>query len=279
VSTIFYLQNGVSLANRGKPEMAKLPSYPVPALDKGLDIIEALASAAVPQSLADLAERLGRSSSELFRMLNCLERRGYLQRDAQSSRFGLSLKLFTLAHAHSATEKLLRAARGPMQALTETFRESCHLSVLNRARLLVVAQEESPDPVRLSVEVGGVFEVTHTVSGRLLLAFLGEGERTSVLDLAAPGLLKSAVGRRKLARDLATIRRTGVSSASGETVQGVRDLAVLVGIPGTGAIAALAVSRLTRPRQQKDETALLAGMRKAARGIASALGLEATATP
>jgi DNA-binding IclR family transcriptional regulator len=266
------LQNDVSLANAIKPEMAKLPSYPVPALDKGLDIIEALASAAVPQSLAELAERLGRSSSELFRMLNCLERRGYLARDADSTRFALSLKLFMLAHAHSATEKLLRAARGPMRALTEGFRESCHLSVLHRARLLVVAQEESPEPVRLSVEVGGAFDVTRTASGRLLLAHLGADQRDGILD-AAGGPRAGPAARRQMARVLAAIRRTGVSAADGETIRGIRDLAVLVGAPGTGAMAALAVSRLTRPGQREDESSLLAAMRSAAGRITEALGL------
>lgn len=255
--------------------MAKLTTYPVPALEKGLDIIEALASAAVPQSLADLAGRLGRSSSELFRMLNCLERRGYLLREGPSPRFGLSLKLFALAHAHSATEKLIRAARGPMQALTERFRESCHLSVLTRGRLLVVAQEESPDPVRLSVEVGGTFDATRTASGRLLLAFLGESERAGALRLASSGRPLDPGARLRLNREIAMIQRNGVSRANGETIEGVRDLAVLVGTPGTGAIAALAVSGLSRPRQRTDESALWAGMRAAAREITAALGLAA----
>ena len=90
-------------------QMAKGPHYPVPALEKGLDLLETLAAAAVPQSLAELATTLERSSSELFRMLNCLERRGYITRDAVSGKYGLTLKLYTLAHAHSIMEKLLHA--------------------------------------------------------------------------------------------------------------------------------------------------------------------------
>src|SRR5438132_9562252 len=104
--------------------MAKPPHYPVPALEKGLDVLESLAAAAVPQSLAELAAQLERSSSELFRMLNCLERRGYIVRDPLAGKYGLTLKLYTLAHAHSVMEKLLHAAATPMQALTEKMRES-----------------------------------------------------------------------------------------------------------------------------------------------------------
>jgi DNA-binding IclR family transcriptional regulator len=61
--------------------MLPATSYPVPALEKGLDLLEFLSAQGVPQSLADLARGLGRSASEIFRMLNCLERRGYIGRD------------------------------------------------------------------------------------------------------------------------------------------------------------------------------------------------------
>ncbi|MGH9454797.1 MAG: helix-turn-helix domain-containing protein, partial [Terriglobia bacterium] len=54
------------------------PHYRAPALEKGLDILEALAAARVPQSLSEMARLLKRSASELFRMLNLLERRGYI---------------------------------------------------------------------------------------------------------------------------------------------------------------------------------------------------------
>ena len=61
--------------------------YSVPAMEKGLDLLEALAGSAVPLSLAELSRDLGKGSSELFRMLNCLEARGYVARDFTSSKY------------------------------------------------------------------------------------------------------------------------------------------------------------------------------------------------
>lgn len=240
--------------------MPRTPNYPVPALEKGLDLLETLAAAAVPQSLADLAGSLSRSRNELFRMLNCLERRGYVTRDPISAKYSLSLKVFTLAHGHTLVEKLLQSARLPMQGLTARFRESCHLSVLDRGRLLVVAQEESPERVRLSIEVGGLFEAERTASGRLLLAYAPAAERLAV----KPGLAKT----------LEEIRRSGVSGAESETIEGVRDVAVLVGDPGSGVTAALAVTRLVRRDQRLNETGLIEGLRQAAKEITLALGLS-----
>src|SRR5208282_1083414 len=180
---------------------------------------------------------------------------------------------FALAHAHSATEKLLHAARAPMQALTERARESCHLSVLHRGHLLVVAQEESPERVRLSIEVGGMFDASHTASGRLLLAFLGRRERDSALSSVPPDRRLDLAARRRLERVLVGVRRAGVSTADSETISGVRDVAVIVGNPEAGVTAALAVTLLTKLGQTWNETELLKAMRAAALEITQKLGL------
>jgi DNA-binding IclR family transcriptional regulator len=254
--------------------MSPTPNYTVPALDKGLDIIEALAAVAVPLSLAELGVRLERSSSELFRMLNCLEQRGYLVRDEASGKYGLTLKLFSLAHAHSVTEKLLRAAQQPMQALTEKVRESCHLSVLERGNLLVVAQQESPERVRLSIEVGALFDPVATASGRLLLAQLDPAALAIILAESPSGRKLTGKALAAFRETLAEVRRKGVATAESETIEGVRDVAVLVGNAATRITGVLAITRLLRRGQRGDETALIAAMTAAAMTITTTLGLE-----
>ena len=254
--------------------MPKSPAYPVPALEKGLDIIETLAAAAEPQSLAELASRLERSRSELFRMLACLERRGYLARDEVAGKYALTLKLYALTQAHSPMFKLLGAARRPMQLLTERIGESCHLSVLDRGKLLVVAQQESPARVRLSIEVGGEFDPVTTASGRLLLALLEEAERDEILAASLAGRAQAARERKAFLTGLSDLARRGVSTAESETIEGVRDVAVAIGRPGTAGAAALAVTRLMRRGPRDDETALVKALQDAAAEITRALGLS-----
>lgn len=257
--------------------MPKAPHYPVPALEKGLDILETLASAAVPQSLSELAARLERSSSELFRMLNCLEVRGYITREPLSGKYSLTLKLFSLAHAHSVADKLLRAAHAPMQELSEKIHESCHLSILERGKLLVLAQHESPERVRVSIEVGAQFDPVSTASGRLLLAYLETDARHTVLQDSPAGRGLKARELTAFQQSLEAMRSTGLSMAESETIQGVRDLAVMVGNPALGITAALAVTRLMKRGQLRDESSIIADMRKAAAAITGTLGLVTAA--
>lgn len=245
------------------------PDYAVPALDKGLDILETLAGSPTPLALAELGVRLGRNSSELFRMVNRLEARGYLERDPLSGKYALSLRLYELAHLHSPVERLVKAAREPMQAFCEASQESCHLSILNRDELLVVAQCDSPAKVRLSIEVGARFELLKTASGRLLLACLPEEERRSLLRRLRPARAEAA----DLAESLRALAAKGSCVAEDETMRGVRDVVVPVAVGASGAAAALACSMLTRGASDPGAAEHRASLEKAAKEIARRLGL------
>src|SRR5438093_11483138 len=129
--------------------MAKTPRYSAPALEKGLAVLECLADRGTPQSLVDLARALNRSSSELFRMLTCLEECGYIRKDAGTGAYGLTLKLYQLAHVHSPMEKLLQAALPLMRQLSDRVEESCHLAALDHGHIVILARAEGPQPIRL----------------------------------------------------------------------------------------------------------------------------------
>src|SRR5277367_1480665 len=71
--------------------------YPTPALEKGLDILELFAHEPSGLTKSDVARRLNRTVSEIFRMLLCLEERGYIGRADDDDRFRLTLKIFRMA--------------------------------------------------------------------------------------------------------------------------------------------------------------------------------------
>lgn len=142
--------------------------YAAPALDKGLDILELLAETAGGMSQSEIAEATGRTVGQMFRMLATLERRGYVQRDAQSGLYSVSMKLFDLAHRHPPLRALITAALPPMRALAEITKQSCNLSVLDADRVRVVAQVESPADFGYLVRVGALFPVETTATGAIL---------------------------------------------------------------------------------------------------------------
>jgi len=250
-----------------------MKDFKVPALEKGLDVLETLSHSAAPMSIADLCRTLGRSTSELYRVVGFLEERGYIAKDPHTGNFRLTLKLFELAHLHSPVDRLLRAAAIPMRELADELRQSCHLSVLRRTELLVLHQEESPLKYRLSVEVGGRFDALGTASGRLLAAYLPQEEREWLLERHAGYREMTEAEKALLLGKLEQVKAAGYSFADSESHTGVRDYAVLIGNPQSGFTAALAVPWLTVPGGEVPERELLAKLRERANGITRALGM------
>jgi len=255
------------------PRSAPMPakSYPVPALEKGLDLIEALAVSAGPLTLTDLAAAVGRGNSEIFRMVSCLEARGYLQREAGGA-YRLTLKLHALAQRLEPVAELVRAAAPEMKRLSEETGESCHLGLLDGTELVVIHRNESPRPIRLAVEVGGRFPAIHTVSGRLLLSVLDEAERMRLLGEDPDWRALGAHRRRQMENVIRRVARTRVSTALSETVGGVADTAVGCGFEGTPLFASLAISVLSPARGKIDPLRLVQPLRKCAARIQERLG-------
>src|SRR5437667_9587009 len=100
--------------------------YPTPALEKGLDILELFASEPSGLTKSEVARRLGRTVSEVFRMLLCLEQRGYISRSRDNERFRLTLRLFKLVQEHPPTRCLINEALPIMQQVAHELNQSCH---------------------------------------------------------------------------------------------------------------------------------------------------------
>ena len=254
-------------------EMKSAPNYSVPALEKGLAVLELLAQASEPLSLSQVSEMTANSTSQLFRTMNCLVESGYVIKHETYGKYMLTLKLFELANRHSPLKHLLHVANLPMQELARTIRESCHISIIQQRQLLVVGEAESPEKVQISVSVGASFPLVTTVSGRLLLAAMDESRLNAILEEDADYMQMSAAERDQFSGRIDEIRRSGVSTALDESFIGLQDTAVLIGNPAAGVTAAIAVTQLTASRQSGDSQQVIDAMLRCARQINDRAGL------
>src|SRR5256885_14143862 len=144
--------------------------YPTPALEKGLDALELLASELEGLTKTEVARRLGRTISEVFRMLVCLETRGYIARSGDDERYSLTLHLFKLAYQHPPIERLTTEALPIMRHVTRQVNQSCHLGVLDGDRVVIIAQVNSPLSSGFYVKAGGIGDLMRSTTGQVILA-------------------------------------------------------------------------------------------------------------
>ncbi len=244
--------------------------YTAPALEKGLDILELLASVSEALTHSEIASRLGRTLTEVFRMLVCLEQRGYISRTGPDERYQLTLKLFEIAHCHHPLQRLIRHARPLVQRVASNTGQSCHLAMLNHSEVVVVAQSDSPGNMGFSVRLGANVDLLNTASGHVILAFQSDEVRARALE-AWRFRSKTRIPAG-LYRHLNQIRRRGYEELASYQVLGVVNISYPVLNQHGEAIAAMTVPFLARiedsvgPPQVKEALAL------ASRTLASAIG-------
>ncbi|WP_223690483.1 IclR family transcriptional regulator [Leifsonia poae] len=243
------------------------PEYTAPALDKSLDILELLAEQSAPLSQTTIAGLLGRSVGEIFRLLQTLERRGYVLRDEASGLYSLTMRLFDLAHRQPPLRALLQAAEDPMNRLADSVRQSCNLAVLDGGRLRVVLQVESPAEFGFHVRVGAAFPVGSTATGAVLAAFASERMRDDLLSAETiPSSRDELAQRMKLAVD------QGHLEIADQRQPGIVDLALPVRSGEGRAVAALTVPYVATSFSELDPQAVLVQAEAAASLITSRLG-------
>ncbi len=254
-------------------EIAEAP-YTAPALEKGLDILELLAAESEGLTQSAIAQRLSRSTTELFRMLSVLERRGYLIRHADGS-YRLSLRLFELAHQHPPLKRLLSVALPAMQELAQSTRQSAHLVIHFARRILIVAQVDSPEPMGFGVRLGANFPFRpDRASSRVLSAF----QPAAMQDELIAELIANSprgISAAKVRAELSDIVRKGFYMAPSDTTTGVTDLCAPIFDHSDGAVASLTLPYLKQRDVQVSVAAARTALLATARRISAGLGAPA----
>ena len=218
--------------------------YPTPALEKGLDVLELFASESDGLTKTDVARRLGRTVSEIFRVLVCLETRGYIARSGGDERYSLTLHLFKLAYQHPPIERLTTEALPIMRQVTRLINQSCHLGVLDGDRVVIIAQVNSPLSSGFYVKAGGIGDLMRSTTGQVILAH----QTPEVFSLAIKLWCKHNGMRppRDLGQHLTKIKQRGFDERKRYEVDGVINISFPVSDDRGYAVAALSVPFLQR---------------------------------
>ena len=210
--------------------------YRAPALEKGLDVIELLAAEKIPLNLSAISQRLGKSSGELFRMLQVLEFKGFITGSENGTGYVLTNKLFALAMAQAPVRSLVETALPIMRALTQQIGQSCHIAVASEDQIVVITRIERPGDLGFSVRIGYRREIARATSGLVLFAYQSDETRRVWLKRCR---LKGEAADSFVAR-ANVVRDNGHHEAASDFVRGIVDLSAPI-LRGDTAVAALTI--------------------------------------
>lgn len=230
-----------------KAQPADKERYGAPALEKGLDVLELLAGLSHGVSQSEIAQLLGRSLQEVYRVVMVLERRGFIQRRMGEDGYFLSNRMFDLANRYPPLSRLINLATPLMHQAAGAANQALHMAILDSTSIRVIAQVDSPAPFGFRLRVGTKNPAMATASGRLLVALQPPAVRDWVLGEMRRSRPKEEADA--LARRTEMIRARGYEMVTGEGLQGITDVSFPL-IDGSGfAQAVLTMPYLPAARQ------------------------------
>jgi DNA-binding IclR family transcriptional regulator len=232
-------------------EVVEKPGYSAPALEKGLDILELLAREGTPMTARQVAEKLGRSKNEIFRMVHVLISRGYIAREPGSDNLALTNKLFSLGIQTAPSRDLVAVAAPIIAQLAEGIRQSVHLVIANRGETVVIAAASGSADMNFSLKLGYRRPLADAHSGLVLMAFQPDGVRDGMIAESL-ALMNRKVDVEALTAELASLRREGSMISDSRDIVGITDIAVPVLLSDARAIASLTVAYLNRRETKAD---------------------------
>lgn len=240
---------------------------------RGFAVLELIAHADSPPSLDDLTRASGLPKPTVYRILGLLIRGGLVRREALDKRYTVGPRAAELSLAVQ-TRSPLRARRHAILArLVEEIGETCNFTMLDGNEVLYLDRVETPEKVRLHMEVGSRVPLHCTASGKLFLAHMAPALLRRILG---GGPLKRYTDRTvttvdALERELRKIRATGIGTDSGEFLVGSVCLAVPVADARGRVCAAIAVHGPAPRMTLKRGYGFLPAMQRAAAEIAATL--------
>lgn len=192
------------------------------AVERALAIFDAFDAQHQSLSLQEIGERIGMPKATTFRLVNTLQRNGFLVR-LEDQRYCLSLKILRLSGLVKGTLGIREAARPAMAEVCRATAETVTLNIRAGVERVCIDVVDTPAPLMTIVRPGEHVSLLRGATARLLLAYAGEAEIDRIIAQCAEA---QKVDPRELKADLARIRRQGFACTSGQRIPGVTAISV-----------------------------------------------------
>ena len=243
-----------------------------------LALLERIAAAEAPISLADATAGTGLPKPTVYRMLSTLEDAGLVTREPDGRRIGAGPRLTRLALDTLRNGTAKGPRRVILQRLVAEIAETCNLTMLEGGEVVYLDRVESSWPLRMTLSPGSRVPLHCTASGKLLLALLPAARRRRIVDtLPLPRFTDhTIVDRRRFAEALARVRRDMLATDDEEYLTGLVCVAVPVALGGR-VVASVAVHAPVARMPLAAALRHVPALRRAAAALGATFGVAGSA--
>jgi DNA-binding IclR family transcriptional regulator len=216
------------------------------SLKKALNILEIMADYKEGSArLQDIAHDLGMSPSTVLRFLNTFIEYGYINQDALTSRYYLTLKLADLGDRNRRNYPFHQALRKFLKEITSTFNESASLCIESNMQMVYIATEDGPSHMLQTLSrIGRIAPMHATGVGKLYLAEYSDSQLRGYVDKMGLKRLtdNTYIKLETLKEELNSIRQQDYAIDNEECEMGIKCIAVPIRDYTGKIVAAMSLS-------------------------------------
>lgn len=150
--------------------------YFIPGLSRGLRVLEIIAEAGGPMTIAEIGKKLGVSRSSAFRITYTLRHMGFLSTDKGDKLFDLGPRILGLGFSYLNNQDIIEIAKPHLEKLRDLTEVSSHLAIRAGKEVLYLDNITPNTSFVSNISTGERRPVYASVLGWVLLSSMGDDE-------------------------------------------------------------------------------------------------------
>jgi DNA-binding IclR family transcriptional regulator len=238
------------------------------AVQRILAIFESFSTERSSLTLQEIADRIELPKSTTFRIVQSLEKAGYLVR-LEDQKYCLSFRLTRLAGLVKSTLGIREIARPIMLELADATKETVSIHTISgRNRVCIDTMATAASPLRNVVQPGETVPLLAGSASKVLMAHMPKSRLTPIVNAIARQTKRS---QADVVEELTKIRRQGYAVSHGERLLGVSAISAPISDTNDEVHYCLSVGGPT-VRMQTNEKEFIKRAKQAATDISRQFG-------
>jgi DNA-binding IclR family transcriptional regulator len=240
-------------------------------------MLEAVAQESEGLSNAEISRKLEIPKSSASYILRTLEKQGYLNRNPETGKYRVGLKVLSLSRGALTGIDVREVALPIMRHLMEKTNLTCHLAILDGSDAVYIEKVEPQGFIRMDTWVGRRMRVHATSVGKALVAHISQERLEKII--AESGMekrtAKTITTLPRLLKDLERVREQGYAVDDEENNMGARCLGAPVFNQNGVIEASLGLSGTINQVNPNTMPRIIEALKDAARHVSMQLGYRA----
>lgn len=214
------------------------------SLERGLMVMELLNQSDRPMGTREIARALTLSPAIVQRLINTLNEKHYVRRDAATKRYSIGYQVLGIGQKLQTKDAMLLETRKGLETLNHSMNLDAFMAVLQGRQAIYLLFLPGGGPLSLRCEPGQTILLHNTAIGKAILASMSDDE---VRELLGPGPLpaitpKTITDPEEVIAQLPVVRQRGYAIVEDENITGITSVGALIGDPSAETRSAISLS-------------------------------------